>query len=709
MNNKGFIETIVLGGLAFALMGFAVWSYDNTKNEPLALGGGASVWIPSNNYVKVFDATYGVQVKSLVSCDTIDTDADGKFVCGTDGGGGASLFTDGGTFVYPTNGETVNAPALNATSTTATSTFNGGVSVLNLAQTGTATSTFAKGIDIAGGCFSIGGVCIAGTVTSVAQTVPTGFTVSGTPVTTSGTLAIAYDTGYEGLLTASTTLWGDFYYTPSGRITAGTGLSWSTNTLNAEVQTSDLHDAVTLAGSLDYLTLSGQAITRGAIVLTTDVSGTLPVANGGTGITSLGTGVATWFGTPTSANLASAITNETGTGALVFGTSPTLVTPALGTPSALVLTNATGLPLTSGVTGTLPVANGGTNITTYTTGDILYASASNVLSKLVVGSDGQVLKLASGVPSWGTDATGGGGGSGAFATTTDSGIEVIYPAVSASDFTLGGAGVISTSKFHFDESASSLRLGTGTVVNSFSGIANSYINSGFNFGIGTTSPYAKLSVVGQVVGEYFTATSTTATSSLQATSITGAINILGEYFTNFTTYVRSIIASANLVVTGAWDFGGATSLEIVNGTNPTVDTAGEIAINTTTASSSLRYYDGASEQTLHPFFDKPTIHASSTLVYDGAYGASATTTYMMWNPSRSVTLVDVYCKTNTGTAYYEIGNYTASSTVLCTTSGGHSTVDIAFNMRANVYEAVGTQTGNPSRITVTPTFKWTAD
>jgi hypothetical protein len=78
--------------------------------------------------------------------------------------------------------------------------------------------------------------------------------------------------------------------------------------------------------------------------LTTNVTGTLPVANGGTGITSLGTGVATFLGTPSSANLASAVTDETGSGALVFGTSPTLTTPALGTPSALVLTNATGLP-----------------------------------------------------------------------------------------------------------------------------------------------------------------------------------------------------------------------------------------------------------------------------------------------------------------------------------------------------------------------------
>jgi hypothetical protein len=54
-------------------------------------------------------------------------------------------------------------------------------------------------------------------------------------------------------------------------------------------------------------------------------------------------GFDTFTATPSSANLAALLTDETGTGANVFATSPTLVTPALGTPSALVLTNATGL------------------------------------------------------------------------------------------------------------------------------------------------------------------------------------------------------------------------------------------------------------------------------------------------------------------------------------------------------------------------------
>lgn len=68
----------------------------------------------------------------------------------------------------------------------------------------------------------------------------------------------------------------------------------------------------------------GVAPAWGKIGLTTHVSGTLPVANGGTGITSFGSGVATWLGTPSSANLAAAVTDETGSGALVFGTAPTI-------------------------------------------------------------------------------------------------------------------------------------------------------------------------------------------------------------------------------------------------------------------------------------------------------------------------------------------------------------------------------------------------
>jgi hypothetical protein len=137
--------------------------------------------------------------------------------------------------------------------------------------------------------------------------------------------------------------------------------------------------------------------TTGGFAVTVKVSGQtgVTIANGKKAIV--------YTNTTDVIEVANAPVTETGTQTL---SNKTFVAPALGTPASGVMTNVTGLPLTTGVTGTLPATNGGTAQSTYATGDILYASATNTLSKLTAGANGTVLTLAAGVPSWSSASAG---------------------------------------------------------------------------------------------------------------------------------------------------------------------------------------------------------------------------------------------------------------------------------------------------------------
>lgn len=191
------------------------------------------------------------------------------------------------------------------------------------------------------------------------------------------------------------------------------GVGWNGS---VEVPTKNaLYDKIETLGSGTVTSVSGTAnriTSTGGTTPVIDISATFEALLG-----KVATGLQQ-FAATTSAQLRGVLSDETGTGLAYFQGGD------IGTPSAGVLTNATGLPIVGGTTGTLTEVRGGTNQTTYTLGDTLYASAANTLSKLAGNTTTAKQYLSqtgngsvSAAPSWATIA--GSDITGAALTKTD--------------------------------------------------------------------------------------------------------------------------------------------------------------------------------------------------------------------------------------------------------------------------------------------------
>ncbi len=473
--------------------------------------------------------------------------------------------TGSGSIVLATS-PTLVTPALGTPSSGILSSCTG-YAVGNLTGTGTGVLTaLAVNVGSAGAFVTFNGAL--GTPASGNLGNCTGYPSSGlTGLGTGVATALAINVGSAGSIVTN----GGALGTPSsGTLTNATGLPLTTG-VTGTLPVANGGTGITSFGTGVATALGVNVGSAGAFVvnggaLGTPSSGTLTNATGlpiGTGVSGLGTGVATFLATPSSANLASAVTDETGSGPLVFATSPTFTSQvtfgtASSTRGTLVLAN------TSANTVTLQSSN--TTAANYT---LTFPAAAPV--------NGYYLQTdTNGVLSWAAGGGGGGGSPGGSNTQVQFNDSATFGGEAAftydkTTYTLGlGVASTTTGTFNLYNSASanavSLKSGNNsaawTLTLPTSGGTNNYAL--LTDGSGTTSWGAvatgtiSTGTIGQLT--YYSRTNTLSGT----TTGTGVLTAIG----NNTNVAGGVLVPAAALTASAIVLGGGS------GTGPATTTTG---------------------------------------------------------------------------------------------------------------------------------------
>ena len=321
--------------------------------------------------------------------------------------------------------------------------------------------------------------------------------------------------------------------TGSGSAVFATSPTLVTPTIGAATATTINNVTITAPATGSTLTVADGKTLTASNTLTftgTDASSVAFGAGGTVVYTSgLGTGVATFLATPSSANLISAITDETGTGALVFANSPTLITPALGTPSALIGTNisGTGASFTAGTVTTNANLTG--HITSTGNATVLGSFTSSQLSGALTDETGSGSAVFATSPTLVTPTIG------AATATSVNKVTITAPATGSTLTVAEGKTLTASNTLTFTGTdASSVAFGAGGTV-----VYTSGLGTGVATFLATPSSANLISAITDETGTgslVFSASPTfTGTLNCAALTSTGNVTVGGDLIVNGTT------------------------------------------------------------------------------------------------------------------------------------------------------------------------------